>query len=456
MKRILFFVVLGVFLSVISMKNSYAATGGGVSQAAGDSAKIKSIEAKLDKALSEIQSIKQNSGESDNGYLSGIKLSGSLVASYTYNFAKPEGLNGLGNLNYGDNWQSDGFAVNTAELVMQHSPGSEGDPYGVGFNITAEFGQNIQFFKAYYGDPSYFSTAFQDRTPYDIMSAYIDINLPVGSGLDIHVGKEPELLGFEGFNPIDNWNDTYSLLTFVEPATMTGIFMTYNFIPQLTSTLGIANTINSAVPVDNIPVIELNESYAATNALTVNGGFIYGPNSFIVSNGSVYQDNVNKSFYGYVNAQLSPTPDWSFVVDYEVGLGAGINNSVFTDNGLSSAGFIRTSDDTFNKSRFDGIVGYIHHQHDYGFGLVSETFRQSLAYDQNGLWEGASIPGTGNNYTGSTLTLGYQPSFKGFKNVGFRLEFERQGSNHPVYLDSNGNQTHSMQNTVNFMVLYSF
>ncbi len=417
--------------------------------------------------------VKKSMADADD-FLSNIQLQGTLIASYTYNLAKPAAVNTPsyfeGNGNYGDNWQPDGFAVNNADITIRRAPGSGNNPYGVGFHISVDFGQNIQFYKAYYGDTSYFTTPFQDRTPYDVRKAYININLPVGSGLDIHIGKEQELLGFEAFNPIRNWNDTYSLLTAVEPATLTGVFLTYNFIPALTSTLGIANTINSAVPIDNIPVIELNESYAATGMLTLNGGFIYGENSFFITNGNdgtasgkLNEDNANKSFYGYINAVINPDTDWSFVADYEAGLGGGINDSVLNNagiispaNDISYPAMARTSDDAYDKSRFYGIAGYIHHQHDYGFGLVSETLREAAAYDQNGLWETTSIPGTGDRYIDTTLTLAYQPSSREFKDVQFRLEVEHQGSNQNVYLDSNGNQTHSQQNTINAMVLYSF
>ena len=468
-----------LFLSMLAVhKEAYAANA--VSGAdtgsieSGTNANIKKIEKKLDKALSEIQAIKKaNKAQSPENYFSNIQLLGTLIGSYTYNLAKPEAVNTPssfeGNGNYGDNWQTDGFAVNNADITLRRSPGTSSNPYGVGFHISLDFGQNIQFYKAYYGNTSYFTTPFQDRTPYDIRKAYININLPVGSGLDIHIGKENELLGFEAFNPIRNWNDTYSLLDAVEPATLTGVFLTYNFVPALTSTLGIANTINSAVPIDNLPVIELNESYAATGMLTFNGGFIYGENSYLVGNGTggstngqLYEDNLNKSFYGYIDGVFSPTADWSFVADYELGLGGGINGSVLGENGITAGSYsgypalVQTSSNTYDKSHFYGIAGYIHHQHNYGFGQLAETLRETAAYDQNGMWEMTSTPGTGDTYIDSTLTFAYQPSFKNFKDVQFRFELEHQGSNHNVYLDSNGLQTHSQQNTINLMVLYSF
>ena len=124
--------------------------------------------------------VKNSYADSASSYFSNIQLLGTLVSSYTYNFAKSTGYNG----NYGDNWQSDGFAVNNADITLRRSPGTSSNPYGVGFHISLDFGQNIQFYKAYYGNLSYFTEPFQQRTPYDIRKAYININLPVGSGLD--------------------------------------------------------------------------------------------------------------------------------------------------------------------------------------------------------------------------------------------------------------------------------
>ncbi len=469
-KKLMFLVLFAVFfVSMIVPKRSFAAetnpsgagsvfkNTNGLKAKSGntDSAALNSLTLKMNKISKELNELKAKQ-KSSNSYFSNIQLLGTLIASYTYNLAKPNAYNG----NYGDNWQPDGFAVNNADITLRRSPGTNSNPYGVGFHISLDFGQNIQFYKAYYGNISYFTQSMQDRTPYDVRQAYININLPVGSGLDVHIGKEKEQLGFENFNPIRNWNDTYSLLDDAEPATFTGIFLTYNFIPQLVSTLGIANTDNAAVPIDNLPVIELNESYTPVSVLTFNGGFIYGANSyFVTNNNTLYQDNLNKSFYSYIDAQYSPDNDWSFVADYEVGLGGGINSGVLSSNDVSPSevtypSLIQTSDSTYDKSHFSGAAVYIHHQKNYSIGMFGETLRETLALDPNGMWEATSTAGVSNTYLDTTLTFAYQPSNALFKSTQFRLEFEHQSDNHHVYAGLTEN--HSTQNTVNFMVLYSF
>ncbi len=434
------------------------AIGAGGSNNTNTNKTMRSLELKLNNLSKELKALKQNQkNNQNNSYFSNIQLLGTLAASYTYNFAKPNGYNA----NYGDNWQSDGFAVNQADITIRRSPGNASDPYGVGFHISFDFGQNIQFYEAYYGNPSYFTQPLQQRRPFDIRQAYININLPIGSGLDIHIGKEKELLGWEDFNMTRNWNNTYSLLDNAEPSTYTGIFFTYNFIPSLQTTLGIANSQNTVVPINNLPTIEFNAAYTPLSVITFNGGFVYGANSYLVANNNtVYQDNINKSFYGYANAVYSPTADWSFVLERDAGLAGGLNQSILNSNGITPGqvvypSLVLSNSSTYDKGYFNGTSFYIHHQHDYSIGQIAETLREAFAVDSNGLFEPSVTPGNSYTFVDSTLTLAYSPSNKMFKNMQFRLEFENQRANHSIYpagLDS----LKRSQNTFNLTVLYTF
>ena len=100
--------VFSIFLFAISLflltfavhKKAYAANtvsnadNGNGSVNVGTNVKIKKIEKKLDKALLEIQSIKKESkAQNSENYFSNMQLLGTLIASYTYNLAKPETYN---------------------------------------------------------------------------------------------------------------------------------------------------------------------------------------------------------------------------------------------------------------------------------------------------------------------------------------------------------------------------
>ncbi|MHB1680113.1 MAG: outer membrane beta-barrel protein [bacterium] len=459
LKSFLFAVIFAVFLlsPYLFALKSYAGDASSSSDSASSNSQIKNLEAKLNNLSNEINTLKKAKQKSSNSYFSSIQLLGTLAASYTYNFAKPNAYNA----NYGVNWQSDGFAVNYADITIRRSPGSASDPYGVGFHISFDAGQNIQFYEAYYGNPSYFTQPLQQRRPFDIRQAYININLPIGSGLDIHIGKEKELLGWEDFSLARNWNSTYSLLDNAEPSTYTGIFFTYNFIPSLQTTLGIANSQNTVVPIDNLPTIEFNAAYTPLSVITFNGGFVYGANSYLVTTGNtIYQDNINKSFYGYANAVYSPTADWSFVLERDAGLAGGINQSVLNSNGITPSqvlypSLVLSDSSTYDKGYFNGTSFYIHHQQNYSIGQIAETFREAFAIDSNGLFEPSVTPGKSYTFVDSTLTLTYSPSNKMFKNMTFMLEFEHQRANHSMY-PAGVNSYKRSQNTLNLMVLYKF
>lgn len=396
--------------------------------------------------------------KNSSSFFSDIQTSGTLVTSYTYNFANPD----VYNANYGSNWQTNGFTVNYADITIRKPPGTTSNPYGAGFHISIDSGQNIQFYEAYYGGTSYFTSPFYQRSPFDIRQAYISFYLPVGSGLTIDLGKHKELLGWENFNIIRNWNNTYSLLDNAEPSTFTGILFTYNFIPALQTNLGIVNSQNTVVSVDNLPTTEFNASYTPLNSLTFNGGFVYGLNSyFITSNNIIYPDNSNKSFYSYINTVLSPMPDWSFVLEKDIGLAGGINKNILTSDGISPASviypspFVMSNSTTYDKGYFNGTSFYIHHKYIYSIGKIDETLRIAAAIDSNGLFEPGVTLGKRYSFADETITLAYFPSDKMFKNVQFRLEFEHQTANHSIY-PAGTSRFKKTQNTINFTVIYTF
>ncbi len=391
-----------------------------------------------------------------NSYFSNIQISGTLVSSWSYNFAKPNAYNA----NYGDNWQN-GFTVNYADITIRKPTCTISNPYGVGFHISIDSGQNIQFYKAYYGNSTFFTEPFYQREPFDIRQAYISLYLPVGTGLTIDIGKHKELLGFENFNIYRNWNDTYSLLDNAEPSTYTGILFTYNFISSLQTTLGIVNSQNTVVPIDNTPTIEFNSSYTPLNSLNFNGGFVYGTNNYIVANNNaIYPDNKNKSFYSYVNTVFSPMSDWTFILEKDIGLSSGINKNILTSDGINSGSVaypspLVLSGDVYDKGYFNGTSFYIHHKYIYPIGKISETLRLAVAVDSNGLFEPGVTPGTRYDFSDETLTFAYAPSYRMFKNTQFRLEFEHQDANHDIY-PTGINRLKSTQNTINFTIIWTF
>ena len=70
----------------------------------------------------------------------------------------------------------------------------------------------------------YYRSRTSPENQFDVHQAYLDFALPVGSGLDIRVGKFVTLLGYELINPTQNALFSHSyLFGFAIPLTQTGV-----------------------------------------------------------------------------------------------------------------------------------------------------------------------------------------------------------------------------------------
>ena len=404
---------------------------------------------------------------SNGSFLSQIKLFGTFASSYTYNFANPDAdarfPDGNYNGNYIDNYKVNGFTLNELDLTVSKNAFSNGrSNFGIGFKVSLDTGENIQAVGPYTGNYSYYTGPVYNRPLYGFRQFYISFGIPVGNGLKIYLGEKNYLIGFESYNLSRVWTNTYSPITAIEPGELTGIFLKYPFSKRLNMVFGAAMTDNALSPINRYPTFEYIASYKPVKFLKFHEGIVYGAENFIIYNNNLYQDNLNRFFYNFIDAKYKFLKYWTAVLDYEVGLNGGINKSVVYGNGINPAAFnssgniypsflISTSYSTFNKSRFSGIAFYLHHYCLLNIGRFSQTIRETAVSDPNGMWEEESVPGTSYRYFDSTLTFGYRPNLKFFKNVQFRLEFENQIANHNVYGNGNGSQ-----NTVNTMVVYTF
>ncbi len=409
-----------------------------------------------------------NSYAKENYFLSQIKLFGTFASSYTYNLENPVANNefpdGNYNGNYINNYKVNGFTVNELDLTVSKNAFSNGiNNFGVGFKITLDTGENIQAVGPYTGNYNYYTESVYRRQLYGFRQFYVSLGIPVGNGLKVDLGEKNYLIGFESYNLSRVWTNTYSPITAIEPGELTGIFFKYSFIPKrLNMVFGVAMTDNALSPINRYPTLEYIASYKPVAFLKFHEGIVYGAENFIIYNNNLYQDNLNKFFYNFIDAKYGFLKYWTAALDYEVGLNGGINKSIAYGNGINPEQFndsqniypsvlTSTSNSTFNKSRFSGIAFYLHHYGNFNFGRFSQTIRETSVSDPQGMWEEESVPGTAYHYFDSTFTLGYRPPSKILKNVQFRVEFENQIANHKIYGDGK-----SFQNTINTMIVYTF
>ncbi|MSU35665.1 MAG: hypothetical protein EXS36_11235 [Pedosphaera sp.] len=132
--------------------------------------------------------------------LSSTTLSGFVSASYFYDTSNPPGGTSPG---YLWNRKSDSFALNKVKLTLASPPVERsGDKYDVAYRTSLIFGQDAAIVNS-----SSSTVGFEN-----LREAYIEMNVPIGTGLNVRAGELISLLNYEsgdGGAANDNYSQGY-------------------------------------------------------------------------------------------------------------------------------------------------------------------------------------------------------------------------------------------------------
>jgi len=130
---------------------------------------------------------------------------------------------------------------NQAALTIERTVDASKKAWDVGFNTTWIWGSDSRLIHSngldFYGPNSAGGNKDKHLGPgiendpenqFDLNQAYVDIAVPLGTGLRLRVGKFDTLAGEETINPTTNLLYSHSFLfAFAEPLTQTGLYGTY-------------------------------------------------------------------------------------------------------------------------------------------------------------------------------------------------------------------------------------
>src|SRR5207249_5037998 len=92
-----------------------------------------------------------------------------------------------------------------------------------------------------------FPNGFGSGGDFGVKQAFVDLHAPVGNGLDIKLGHFNYIGGYEmpdaGLNP----NYSRSFAWTQEPASHTGVLLSYTVNPVVSLMAGVANTVNNGI-----------------------------------------------------------------------------------------------------------------------------------------------------------------------------------------------------------------
>ena len=133
--------------------------------------------------------------------LSDINLSGFVTASYFYDTSQPPGNKSPG---YLWNRQSDSFDINKIKLTIASTPVEQsGEKFGAAFRASFIWGQDAPIVNSGAGANPGFN---------NLREAYVELNVPVGSGINVKAGELISLLNYEsgdGGAANDNFSQGY-------------------------------------------------------------------------------------------------------------------------------------------------------------------------------------------------------------------------------------------------------
>jgi hypothetical protein len=194
-----------------------------------------------------------------------LHLYGFVDVSYTQNFGNP--ASGVNSLRIFD-VDSDAFRVHMAQIVLEKQGKTGGELIDhAGFRIKLDFGEDSQFTGG---------SDFGDEV--DFQEVYAQFVVPYERGVDLRMGRQNTLIGFEVIESPYNPNFSRSwLFGLGEPFTTTGIRAAYDFTDDISFAIGgISSFTQAAGDTNGTPSIETALSWNMTERISATGFFFWG------------------------------------------------------------------------------------------------------------------------------------------------------------------------------------
>ena len=164
----------------------------------------------------------------------GLDIRGWISAGGTLNPSNGDKFNGP----VAFNDRADQVQLDQAYLILEKKVPASPDTFSLGGRIDGMFGadgalpHSVGFDDKLYGSE-------HPKNQLAIPQAYLEANLPVGTGLDLKVGHFYTLLGYEVVTSPDNffYSHSYSM-EYAEPFTHWGALASYNISDELTASAG--------------------------------------------------------------------------------------------------------------------------------------------------------------------------------------------------------------------------
>jgi len=203
-----------------------------------------------------------------------INVGGRAEASWTYNFADPNT-----DVNNGRvfDFEHNDPTFNQLALFIEKKVDTSKNAFDIGGRAEAIWGADAGLIHAN-GLTDWYDTSRRPENQLDLTQLFIDVNVPVGNGLLVRIGKFVTIIGQEVIDPEGNSLFSHSFLfAFSQPLTHTGILASYNLTDEWAVMAGVTRGWDQAFEdnnsaVDFLGAIKWAQSKDTTIILNVSAG----------------------------------------------------------------------------------------------------------------------------------------------------------------------------------------
>ncbi len=156
-------------------------------------------------------------------FLGQTEISGFMEASYMYDFNDTKGTHTIVGRTF--DTHANQFTVDDFKLALEKPISYNPTNWAIGYRADLVFGQDASVIH---------SSGFNLGTDGDLEQAFVDVNVPVGNGLKVILGKTVTLMGVEVIEQVSNPNFSEgNQFLFVENFTQTGVQLAYQWNDKL-------------------------------------------------------------------------------------------------------------------------------------------------------------------------------------------------------------------------------
>jgi len=339
----------------------------------------------------------------------GVEMSGYVDVSAIYNFQTPDSSLGRGNRGRLFDSEPNGFTPHAVSLSLARQA-TENSP--VGFETTMFFGDDAELMHSV-GEGSGTET-------FALAQAYMKTRLPIGAGIDLKMGKFFTILGLESnLSPL-NWNFSRAyLLTYSQPATHTGVLLSYPLEKKISVTAGVVNGWDIVDDNNKGKTLLGGLSFTPTKSATLSLNGITGAEE----SGNNHDHRTVIDLVGTVKL----SEKFSFMANYDRGRESGLTPGAFNTPGPDTA-------------HWEGLALYSKYDLKPSWALAA---RWEWFHDEDNVRTAFTGPGgqTFSDVTYYEYTLTSQWTF--YERLISRLEFRQDRADERVFFkDASGFERH--------------